>query len=527
MKKRFSALLLCFVLLAAAFSGCGGGASGAETIRMDIDGPVENLDPQFATDPTARMILSNLFEGLTVKSPDGSVRLGAAADYQITPDGLTYTFTLREDTRWEDGSPVVAADFVFAFTRLFAPQAPSPFSEEFAVIAGAREVMAGTAPPSALGVTARGTDTVVFTLEQPLADFLSRLAGTAALPCNRAAFERSHGRYGLEARYVHANGPFLLSRWDNARFLQLERNSHFRADASGLFQRVILHIGRDDPVKQFLDGRSDLLRVPSGGQEQLAGRSAELIPGERTIWALVFNQNVSPWNNTLLRQSLALTLDRHLYSEHLPQHLRATPVFIPPAALIDGQSFRASFGEASPLGLDVRAGRRLFARGLDWIEQPALPASNLVFLEAHLPYLELLEMAWAGELGASLTLTAATAEQMSARRSQGDFGLALLPFSLSSQGPGSVLAPFHSAGGRGGFGYQNPRFDHALELAARAESAEEAARHYHLAETILLEDAAVIPLFFETTYYALARGLTGVEIFPYGNQIHFHNARRS
>jgi len=489
---------------------------------MDISGPVHNLDPQFATDPTARMVLANLFEGLTVKSPDGSVRMGAAQRVEVSANRLVYTFTLREDARWQDGEPVTAQDFIFAFQRLFYPNAPSPFAGDFLAISQAQQVMDGTEPLTALGVTAPTPGTVVFTLERPAPDFLQLLAGTPALPCNRRAFEESRGRYGLEARYVFSNGPFMLRQWDNSRFLRLDRNENFREEEKALPDRVTLYIGRENPVRQFLDGRSDLVLIPSERLGEVSERQADFIPAERIVWALVFNQNSPPWGNPLLRQSLAMTIDRTLYEEALPHNLRAAGVFIPPAMLADGESFRALAGMYSPLEFNPVQGRRLFRRGLDIIGYYRLPETALITPESHAAHMESIQAGWIRNLNADIDIVPAPPAEISERLRTGNYGIILMPFYATEPSPSALLQYFRSTINR--FGYNNPRFDYALSATEDA-SPGEAARLYKIAENILLEDAALIPVYFETSYYALASGLTGVEIFPFGGKILFQNAR--
>ena len=508
---------------AAVFFVAGCSQDSPSVIRADIGEPVRNLDPQFATDPTARMIISNLFEGLIAQDSEGQLRLGAAAQYRISPDGLTYTFTLREDARWQDGSAVTSGDFVFAFQRMFSPHAPSPFAADFLAIANASQVMDGDSSPATLGVSARGPQTVVFTLERPYPDFLIRLAHTAAMPCNRLAFEQSMGRYGMEARYLSSNGPFTIGRWDASQ-LHLSRSEYFREEEQALSERVILYIGRQDPLRQFLDGRSDLVLIPPDRLDEVSERSAQFIPAQLTVWGLVFNQNARPWGSPLLRQSLALSFDPNLHSENLPANLAATCVFVPSSALVQGQKFR-SYGDASsPLGLDSAQARRLFGQGLTALGYNHLPPSIIFVPENHTRHLEFLEETWQRELGAEITLVPTPAEQISQRLQTEDFGVMLLPFYSIGEGPGAFLRQFYSGGNR--FGYNNPRFDHALGAASLATTREEITRLYALAEDLLLEDAAIIPVYFETSYYALSPGLTGVEVFPFGGGVRFQNAQK-
>ena len=507
-------------VLAAALLLAGCTQESPSVIRVDIDGPVINLDPQFATDPTAQMIIANLFEGLVVQTSDGQLRLGAAARYNISADGLTYTFTLRDDIYWQDGSAVSAQDFVFAFRRMFSPDAPSPLAGNFLAIANAAGVMDGNYPAVALGVSSRGAQTVIFNLEHPYPGFLYSLANTAAMPCNRHAFEQSFGRYGLEARYLFSNGPFAIDRWNSSQ-LQIIRSEYFREDEQALSERVVFYIGRQDSLGQLLSGRSDMVLVPSDRLGEVSGRSVRLLPAQTTVWGLVFNQNSQPWGNPLLRQGLALAVDLEPHGEYLPANLAATGAFIPSGTPVQAQSFREDAGAPAP---DNNSARRLFGRGLAAIGYNHLPPATILAPENHANHLEFLSDTWRRELGAEITIQGVPAEEIAQHFADGDYAIALLSFYSASGGPGVFLSFFHS--GTGHHGYNNPRFDYLLSAAGFAVSPEEIIGLYKQAEGILLEDAAIIPIFFETSYYALATGITGVEVLPFGGGVRFQNAHR-
>ena len=205
LKAAFLALLL---LIACCLSGCL--SAEDEAVLAPVALP-DNLDPQLCEGETASFIVRHLFEGLTVQTPDG-IAPGAAESWTVSADGLTYTFTLRPDAGWSDGEPVEAADFVFAFTRLFDPSTGSEAAADYLAISGASERLAGEEVP--IGVRAEGADTVVFTLGIPDREFLSLLSLPAASPCREDFFRETHGRYGLSLGDILGNGRFILSTWD-------------------------------------------------------------------------------------------------------------------------------------------------------------------------------------------------------------------------------------------------------------------------------------------------------------------------
>ena len=149
--KHFFLLILTLCLLLSTLCGCGKTSS---LIRYDISSSVSNLDPQFATDETDQMVIHNLFEGLLRQLPNGEVVNALAESYTISQNDTVYTFYLRQDARWRTEAPVTAADFVYAFHRIFNALSPSPYTQYYLSLKNAQSILNGDIPVEALGVRA-------------------------------------------------------------------------------------------------------------------------------------------------------------------------------------------------------------------------------------------------------------------------------------------------------------------------------------------------------------------------------------
>lgn len=491
MGKASGFKVICALLCLLCLFGCGG--SGA--VRMDLAAPVENLDPQFATGETARMLLLNLGEGLMARTPQGETVPAAAQSYLVSADGTRYTFTLREDLFWEDGEPVTAEHFAFAFRRLFTPGALSPHAGGLSALEGAAPLLEGGGFLRDLGVEAPDNHTLVFRLARPSDDFLGQLAQSYTLPCREDIFTESRGRYGLEAAYVFSNGPFTLARWNSDR-LSLEPNSRYREPPA---VAVTLYTSREDAFALFNSGKSDVVRVPAGKESEVRG-GATLEAHQEAVWCLVFHQNRLPWGNPLLRQGMALTVDESLYAETLPAHLQATAAFALP--LPRDQEPRRAF--------DPPRGERLFALGLEAEELDRPPAAALYVPPEQMETLAQIGQGWQRYLNLHLRLEPADQARRAGLLESGDYGLILLPFSRSGPEEDALLAQF--AGGNP-FGYGNPRYDALLEEGQLDRARE-----------MLLEDAAAIPLFREEATTAFAPGLEGIVVYPFGGRMDFSKA---
>ena len=528
MQKIKINILFVLSLFLFCLAGCSGSAEG-KIFRFDIAGPVLNLDPQFATNADARMIIGNLFEGLVVQDADGHILPGAAENYTVSPNGLVYTFTLREGVCWSNGTPLTAQDFVFAFHRLLAGEARSPFANDYTCIAGAQEILSGGGELSELGVTAKNSRELVFTLAYPCPYFLELLTGTAAMPCNEAFFLEARGRYGLERKLLLTNGPFTLSRWDNAKIIQIFKNEAYVSEQPTLAGGVNFYIGRANIPQLFADGKSDVAILPYDKVASLSARQATIQPFEKTVWCIVFNQNHPLWGNALLRQGLSQSLDRSLVSTELPPNLTPTEVFIPPAMRLLGRSYRTFAGQASPLAFDVQRGAHLFELGLKNQGIQRLPSTAVMLVpdtaNAAL-YMGLAQQSWQKHLSCYISLEKKTARQIDEAFREGSYQMLLMPFSPSGPQIQSLLGVFATASPQNYFGYHNARYDELCAAMQREPSAETALEKYRQAEVMLLSDAVIIPVYFETGYYAAAPNVQGVELSPFAGRLLFKYATK-
>ena len=222
-KKLLSLASALLILL--SLSACQDHSSTGQSFRFPLSAEPRQIDPQVATDPSSVSVIASLFEGLTRLNKDGEA-IPAAANWTVSADGLTYTFTLV-DSKWSNDSAVTANDFLFGMQRVVDPSTASSRVSELYGIKNAREIAAGTKTVSTLGVTAPDNRTVVITLIEPDANFPEKVSGTPFMPCNRSFFESTGGHYGLEFNYILTNGPFFLSKWNHSDSLLLKKSTGY------------------------------------------------------------------------------------------------------------------------------------------------------------------------------------------------------------------------------------------------------------------------------------------------------------
>ena len=276
MKKRITAAFAALTAVLLCLAACG--SETAVVLRFAVETQAVTFDPQIAESGTAKMTVRNTFEGLVRPDSDGKISPGVAEKWDISPDGLTYTFYLREGAVWhvtknaakqlagklpEDFAPesetggyvmpkVTANDFVFAFRRALDPATAAPDAELLTSIVNARESLAGTVQPSEIGVSAPDEKTLVIRLAERNDAFLSVLAEPVCMPCNETFFNACGGRYGLLIAYSLSNGPFYLSYFDETTY-RLRKSADYTGEHAAKADTLWFYYNSDsDTVLQKL-----------------------------------------------------------------------------------------------------------------------------------------------------------------------------------------------------------------------------------------------------------------------------------
>ena len=476
-------------------------ATAATILRRASAVEPESLDPHKSAGGFEQLIETDLFEGLTTYDAASKAIPGVAARWDVSPDGLIWTFHLRPDAKWSDGTPVTADDFVAGFQRLVDPATASPSAEMFEVLSGATPIIAGTEKKlSALGVVALDPLTLRLTLDHPMALLPDLLATAVAVPVNRAALAKYGDQWTRPGNMV-SNGPYMLAAWAPQSEVVLKRNEAFHDAKSVMFDEVHWVVVEDDQtaLKRYRAGELDISRVPAG----------ELDWAKRTIpthlhvapqFAVVFlsiNMRQEPLaSNLKLRTALSMAIDREVLSDKVEPagEIAAYSVVMdgidgyqPPTLKFKGMSETDRLAAARKLFDESGAGKAGPLK-LSVIYQTDRDKKRLLLAIAAM---------WKECCGVELTLINREWQVFLANRRQRDFQISFDQIAGSYADPYDVLSSFVStAGALNDASYSNPAFD---ALVAKSSVTQDAAVRGQLlgqAERLLLDDAAMIPLNF-------------------------------
>lgn len=309
---------------------------GQEVLRLGNGPEPETLDPYRAEGVSTANILRDLYEGLTGVSPDGRPVAAAAASWDSSADGRTYTFHLRPQARWSNGDPLTAEDFAAGLRRSADPATGSRYAQLLSPIENAEAVSAGLMPPARLGVEAVDPQTLRIRLHDPAPYFPAVLANPACFPVHRPSLQRYGRDFARPGRLV-GNGAYRLEDWVVQARVTLARNPQYWDDAHTAIDRVIYYPTEDlaAELKRYRAGELDVSYAIPMSQARwvrgLLGQELHLAPYLGAFW-YGYNLTRPPFQGSAgLRRALSLAVDREVIAGKLLQGA-ALPAygFVPP-----------------------------------------------------------------------------------------------------------------------------------------------------------------------------------------------------
>lgn len=542
MKKRLLSGLLAVLLLIPTlglFSGC----SSQSDLTYDLAGEPATLDPQSANDPYAFTVINEIFEGLTKVQEDGSIGLGVAESYRVSDDQLTYTFTLRNGLHWSNGYSCTANDFVFAFQRLLNPRTKSQTAHNFYCIKNATAVAEGTLEVDQLGVYANSDTELVIELESPNAFLLELLSTAPAMPCNEQFFNETRGEYGLKGAALISNSAYQADRWIVGSYIKLIPNQrYYDQDQIHLNSMVFWLCYSDTPAEgetqseiltRFYDGDSVAYTCSGKPDEGLFDSSYTLTTHDNTVWGLTFNQRSTDsvkqqiLNNQDFRLAIANCFDRSRYQDLLPEYLTVTDTIIPPGVSIDGSSYRDQTGDMTVYGLNSDSAKSHYQAMLNATGVQQVTGLSVLIAENdsvnNEQYFGYLSQVIQRELNLFLTVETVDQSEFDSRLANGNYDLAIVSLEADFDHPISILEDFQTGSAENNTGYSDSTLDSYLDQLYRGSDGE--AGLCKLAEQHLLDSGIFLPLYYQTSYLAVNKSVSGVFLNPQNGAVDFRYAR--
>lgn len=519
MKKKVFAALLATAMTATLIAGCGtpgsggssdGGSSDGKVFRYSTSTEPTTLDPTKSNCIPDNEIQHALTESL-VRNTGGEVNPGVAESWEVSEDGLTYTFHLNPDAKWSDGEQITAQDFVYSWQRLMDPDTAAPYAFIGEYLKNGLAVEKGEMDPSQLGVVAQDDTTLVVTLERPTAYFLSMIGAQAQFaPLRQDIVEQYGSDFAADYEKNVYSGPYVLTKSsDNQWFFEPNEN-YWDADSIKLDRVELNYVQNPDTaVAMYEDGELDYVSLPTASISAYEGKDNTFLNGNVDYFYFNMNGSCPELANKNMRLALNYALNRNEYNQ-----LVNSGYYQPSNGLVFSglTGVNGTYGEESTLesypldGDDAKAKEYLNAALSELgYSDPSEVTLTLTTSdnESSKKQAEVCQEMWNSTLGINVEIEQITYNEVLTRQQEGEYEIIWAGWGSDYDDPYSYLELFMSSSSYNYSGFKNDEYD-ALMTATQTET-DAAARMemMHQAEQILVDEGAFLPQAEREVHYLL------------------------
>lgn len=510
-KKSLIAAGILAALMAASAANAADVPAGVQladkqTLVRNNGSEVQSLDPHKIEGVPESNVNRDLFEGLLISDVEGHPSPGVAEKWE-NKDFKVWTFHLRKNAKWSDGTPVTASDFVYSWQRLADPNTASPYASylQYGHIANIDDIIAGKKPATELGVKALDDHTFEVTLGEPVPYFYKLLVHPSVSPVPKSAVEKFGDKWTQPANIV-TNGAYKLKNWVVNERIVLERNpQYWDNDKTVINQVTYLPISSEvTDVNRYRSGEIDM--TYNNMPIELFQKLKKEIPNEvrvdpyLCIYYYEINNQKAPFNDVRVRTALKLALDRDIIVNKVKNQgdlpgYSYTPPYTDGAKLVEPEWFKwsqkkrneeakkllteAGFTADKPLTLD------LLYNTSDLHKKLAIAVASI----------------WKKNLGANVKLENQEWKTFLDTRHQGAFDVARAAWCADYNEPTSFLNTMLSDSSNNTAHYKSPAFDKLIADTLKVTDDAQRSELYAKAEQQLDQDSAIVPVY----YYVNAR----------------------
>ena len=500
MKKIIYLLLITILLIS-----CGSKKSN-DSIRVSIGAEPQSIDPSFLSAIDSIIYAVHVFEGLTTKDKDNNIVGGAAESWDISEDGLSITFHLRDNAKWSDGKNVEAKEFVYSFRRLADPKTASSYSFLITPIKNAAKIMKGELPTEELGVEAIDEKTLIVNFEAPTAYFLE-LASIPIFSPLREEFISDNWTFSPDT-YI-GNGPYKMTDRKPDEIISLEINTNYWNKDAIVAKKIDFIMFSDVSTAYAALKEGSILysyRIPNADMELLKEEGYLVItPSLGTAYYALNNTN-QVLKDKRVRRALALAIDRNYIVEKITKGGEIPAAAFIPYGLKDVEGdFRENGGgyysiKKEDYASNIEEAKKLlseagYSNGNNFpvLEFKTNPGAGITIAEA-------IQQMWKENLNIDMTITQEEWSVFQKNRQTRQYVICRADWIGDYLDPMTFADIFVSSSAGNRVGYNNPNYDKLISEAKNTMDNNIRMSNMHKAEDMLIgEDMAFIPIYHYTS----------------------------
>lgn len=528
MKRTISLLLAVVLLFTLALSGCAnaGKSDGGKQLTASLGPNPETIDPALNSAVDGGNMLLFAFDCLLNIDKDNKVIGGAAEKWETSSDGLTWTFHLRKNLKWSDGSALTAKDFVYSWKRVADPATAAPYGATcLGMVKGFDEASAGNV--DALAVAAPDDNTFVVTLAHPCGYFDKLAAFGVLSPVNQATIEKNGDAWATKPESYICNGAFYIKEWVPSSYILFKKNPYYwNKDAIKLDSiKLLLIEDQAASYAAYQSGEAMMIKdVPVAEIPNLKGKEDFHIDPTLGTYYISLNDSLPQFSDPKVRMALSLAIDRKYVADTL-----TGGVYYPATNFVgtgvsdwDGSAFMDNANGGKPY-IDVND----FAGNLEKAKQlladagypngEGFPTITYSVNDSgyHKTFAQYFQKAWE-ELGLTVNVDVVEWASFTPMRRAGDYEVSRNGWLYDYNDPSNMLELLMSENGNNDGQYKSAAYDELMNKAAAEPDPKTRFGYLHQAEDTLMADAACLPIAYYSDYYLQDTKITGSWHSPYG-----------
>ncbi len=475
---------------------------------------IKSFDPQLISSVEDADLARSIFEGLMDTDADGNLVPAGALGYTVSDDKLVYTFKLNPASKWSDGTPVTAQDYVFGWQRLVDPALASEYAYymELAQVKNAAKVTSGELPPDQLGVRAVDDLTLEVTLDNPIPYFPKMVVNTSMFPAPRQAIEK-FGADWTKIENIVTNGPYRLTQVVDGEKYVVEKDPNYWNAKDVVMSPVTYLVVNDDDagLQRYLAGEIDRVPIPSGKYPDLAAQypaEAHSYPSACT-YTYIINLADGKGNEALkdvrVRKALSLAVDRNVITDKLLKSGQQ-PAYSWTPPTINGYTMPTI--DYASMTQDARneEAKKLLAEAGYGPDKPLAVTLNYNTSEGHKQIAVAIQQMWKQTLGVELTPNNYEWKVHTDKMIAGDFEMARYAWCADYNEASTFLDLWTSYSTNNDGKYNNPDYD---KLMKDAKTMADPSANYTAAEQLLATDMPIIPIYHYVSSRMLKADIRG------------------
>lgn len=510
MSKRLLTVLLSSILAISTISCSKKNEAPKNQINIDLGEDIATLDPQMAEDVQSTRVSYDLFEGLTSVDQHNKPIAGLADKWEISPDGKKYTFHLRPNIKFSNGSPITTDDIIFSYHRLADPKTASPYNFLVSNIQNGQNIIDGKAKPDTLGIKAIDSNTIEITLNYPDATFLA-ISSMPNLGIVSKDVVTKFGRQWTDPKNIATSGAYKLDEYVVRGHILLSKNTNYYDTKDVAIEKVkfLPIVDQNSALSQYKSGNIDMTyRLPA---DQYKAVKNEFGDQEHTIlWEAIeyydFNMKSPKFKDINLRKALSMAVDREAITENVLGH-GEKPLYSYVTSTIEGGKYDGiNYDWASwPRDKQIATAKELFAKAGYGPKHPLVFSLSYNTNDAHKKKAIALTSMWQHVFGADSIKTTQINQEFKTflqTRHKGDYDIARDGWVADYDSVNSYTALYTCHGPQNNAHSCTPNYNNLMNEARATADDNQKVELTRQAIKLAMENYSTIPL-LQNTYYRL------------------------